>query len=64
MGFPQGSVGDFGATPQCRISDFTIVSGTTTTTTTDPNTTTTTTTAVPGVRTIFTKFYPIVTNNM
>ena len=63
MGFPQGSVGDFAATPQCRISDFTIVSGTTTTTTTDPNTTTTTTTAAPGISTIFTRFYPIVTNN-
>ena len=28
MGFPQGSVGDFAATPECRISDFTIASGT------------------------------------
>ena len=63
MGYPQGSVGDFAATPECRISDFTIASDTTTTTTTDPNTTTTTTTAAPGISTIFTRFYPIVTNN-
>tara|TARA_R100000742_G_C4279658_1_gene105066 strand:+ start:4651 stop:7698 length:3048 start_codon:yes stop_codon:yes gene_type:complete len=56
MGFPTNGPGDFASTPECRISDGLVFGGTTTTTTTDPNTTTTTTTAVPGVRTIFTKF--------
>jgi len=55
--------GSAGSKPSCRISDGFNFSGTTTTTTTNPNTTTTTTTVPPGVRTIFTRFYPIVTNN-
>ncbi|MHA2375716.1 MAG: hypothetical protein ACXAB9_06075 [Candidatus Thorarchaeota archaeon] len=63
MGFPSGGPGDFAATPQCRISDGLVFSGTTTTTTTDPNITTTTTTTVPsGARTIFTHFQGIVNN--
>tara|TARA_R110002050_G_scaffold50533_9_gene116858 strand:- start:1380 stop:4460 length:3081 start_codon:yes stop_codon:yes gene_type:complete len=51
--------GGAGTLPGCRKSDGFII---------DPNVTTTTTSSTttiipPGVRTIFTKFYPIVTNN-
>ena len=52
--------GSSGSLPLCRTNDGFAIIGTTTTTTTDPNTTTTTTTVVSGVRTIFTKFNPIV----
>ena len=60
---PSAHGGGGGSLPSCRTNNGFTPLGTTTTTTTDPNTTTTTTTVLPGVRTIFTKFYPIVTNN-